>query len=54
MSWEGVRHLKNAQPNGWSFFILLDILKKFIKESINIQKHVNLDLAQSKGKQSMA
>jgi hypothetical protein len=38
MSWEGVRHPRNAQPNGWPSFILLDILKEFIKESLNIQK----------------
>jgi hypothetical protein len=51
MSWEGVRHPRNAQPNGCSSSILLDILKEFIKESLNIQKHVNLILAQSRGKQ---
>jgi hypothetical protein len=54
MSWEGVRHPRNAQPNGWPSLILLDILKEFIKESLNIQKHVNLILAQSRGKQNMA
>ena len=38
MSWEGIRHPRNAQPNGWPFSILLDILKEFIKEPLNIQK----------------
>ena len=51
MSWEGVRHPRNAQPNGWPSSILLDILKEFIKESLNIQNHVKLILALSKGKQ---
>jgi hypothetical protein len=41
MSWEGVRHPRNAQPNGWPSSILLDILKKFIKESLNIQEANN-------------
>jgi hypothetical protein len=54
MSWEGVRHPRNGQPNGWPSSILLDNLKEFIKESINIQKNVNLILAQSRGKQNMA
>ena len=49
-----LRHPRNTQPNSWPSSILLDVLKEFIKESLNIQKHVNLILAQSRGKQNMA
>ena len=54
MPWEGVKHPRT--PNlmvGLPLYYLIS-LKEFIEESLIIQKHVNLILAQSRGKQSMA
>ena len=54
VSWEGVRHPR--KPNlmvGLPLYYLI-FSKEFINKSLNIQKHVNLDLAQSRGKQNMA
>ena len=54
VSWEGVRHPR--KPNlmvGLPLYYLI-FLKEFLKEPLNIQKHVNLIQAQSRDKQNMA